>query len=81
MSERDSPFVPGSEASLQKREAITHAMEEYIAGNPEHRGFTFFLPSRQDIHVIKQAAASISLKIGKPIDIVYPYEGDSEHHG
>jgi len=81
VSERDSPFVPASEATVQKKEAITHAMEEYIAANPEHRGFTFFLPCTQDIHAIKQAAASISLKLGKPIDIVYPYEGDSEHQG
>ena len=75
MSNSDTSSIRTDEATLQKREAITQAMEEYIAGNPEHRGFIFFLPSSQDIQLIKHAAATMSLRIGKPIDVVYPYEG------
>jgi hypothetical protein len=56
----------------RKRERIKQAIEEYIHGNPEMTTFRFFLPSDQDLDEIKQAAATISQRMGKPIDLIYP---------
>ncbi len=62
------------EEAEQKRkiDAIQQTMQEYIQTNPEITVFRFFLPSHQDIDVIRQAAATTSLSIGKRIELIYP---------
>lgn len=67
-----SPIAYLQDEHERKLERIKQAIKEYIHGNPETTTFRFFLPSDQDINEIKQAAATISQRMGKPIDLIYP---------
>ena len=65
----------------RKIASIRQTIEEYINGNPEISTFRFFLPSLEDGEALQQAFATVSLKTGKPIDLIYPTGIEREEQG